>query len=105
VNFKEFEILTMAKSFVELYQHHFRLFLIAKGYFSKNLPHHTLHEICRRFCEIVQFPSEILVKLQSKEVNLDELGIIGHRALELMSQISEVDIINAFSQITTIEVH
>lgn len=36
MDFKEFKKLAGAKSFVELYQHYFRLYLIAQGYFSKN---------------------------------------------------------------------
>ena len=95
----------MAKSFVELYQYYFRLFLIAKGYFSKNLPYHTFHEICRRFCEIIQFPSGILEGLQAEKINLDMVKIMDNDIVELMSQISEDDIINAFSQLTIIVDH
>jgi hypothetical protein len=102
LDFKEFKKLALAKNFVELYQHYFRLFLIAKGYFSKNLSYQTFHEICRRFCEIIQFPSEVLEGLQVREVNLEDFSIIENHVLESMSQISENDILNAFSQLTAI---
>ncbi len=105
MNFEEFKKLATAKSFVELYQHYFQLFLISKGYFSKNLSYHSLHEICRKFCDIMQFPSNILENLQARDVTLDEFSIINSRVLELMSQISEDDIINAFSKLVTINVH
>lgn len=104
LDFKEFKKLAMVKSFVELYQYYFRLYLIAKGYFSKNLPYRTFYEICTKFCEIIQFPSEILRGLQSGEVDLDTIKIIDSEMLELMSKISEGDIIDAFSQLTTLKV-
>jgi len=103
VNFKEFKKLTMAKSFIELYQHYFRLFLITEGYFSKNLSHHMFHEICRKFCEIIQFPSEVLEGLQAREVGLDDFDVIDGSVLEMMSQISENEIVNAFSQLAMIK--
>ncbi len=83
MDFKEFKKLTLAKSFVELYQYYFRLYLIAKGYFSKNLHYRTFHEICRKFCEIIQFPSEVLQGLQAGEVDLDTIEIIDSEMLEL----------------------
>jgi hypothetical protein len=105
VNFKEFKKLVMAKSFIELYQHYFRLFLLTKGYFSKNLSYQTVHSICRKFCEIIQFPPEVLEGLQAREVNFDTVGIINEQILEMMSQISEDDIVNAFSQLAPINVY
>ena len=104
LDFKEFKKLTMAKSFVELYQYYFRLYLIAKGYFSKNLPYRTFHEISRKFCDIIQFPLELLQGLQAGEVDLDTIEIIDNEMLEVMSQISEDDIINAFSQLTILKI-
>ena len=95
----------MAKSFVELYQYYFRLFLIAKGYFSKNLPYDTFHGICRKFCEIIQFPSNVLERLQAREVDLDMIEVIDNNMLELMSQISEDDVVKAFSELTAIKIH
>lgn len=99
MNFEEFKKLAMAKSFIELYQHYFRLFLVAKGYFSKNLSYNTFHGICRRFCEIIQFPSEILEDLQAERINLDVVRVIDNNIIELMSKVSEDDIITAFSQL------
>ncbi|MHA1986463.1 MAG: hypothetical protein ACW98D_07490 [Promethearchaeota archaeon] len=105
MDFEKFKKLTMVRSFVRLYQYYFRLYLIAKGYFSKNLPYRTFHEICRRFCEIIQFPLETLQGLQVGEIDLDKIEIINTEMLELMSQISEDDMINAFSQLTILEIH
>ncbi len=105
MNFKEFKKLAMVKSFVELYQHYFQLFLIAKGYFSKNLSHHMFHEICERFCEIIHFPSDVLESLQAREIGLDTIGIIDWRVVEIMAQISGSDIISAFSQLEAIKIY
>lgn len=99
MNFEEFKKLTTAKSFVELYQHYFQLFLISKGYFSKNLPYTTFHEICKSFCEITHFPPDVLEHLQAEQVCLKAISIIDRHVLEIMSQISENDIVNAFSQL------
>ena len=95
----------MAKSFVELYQHYFKLFLITKGCFSKNLSYNTLHEIYKRISEIIHIPYDILENLQTQGVGLNTIDIIDRRVLEVMSKISKNDIANAFSELVTVNIH
>lgn len=99
MNYKEFKKLVIAKSFVDLYQHYFRIFLITKGYFSKNLSYKTLQEICRRFSEIIHIPYDILESLHTCGVGLDTISIIDRRVLEVMNRISKDEMINAFSEL------
>ncbi len=103
--FREFKKLEMVKSFIELYQHYFKIFLISKGYFSKNLPYNKVNEICRSFWEAIHIPPEALEVLQAREIDINMIGKITTKILEFMSQISENDIITTFSQLTRIKVN
>lgn len=104
INFKQFKKLAMVRSFIELYQHYFQIYLVWNGYFSKNIPYRIVRRICEDFCEVMHIPSSVLGQLQSKEIGIDELRMIDMGILEMLGQISESEVRRAFSQLTALKV-
>lgn len=91
--------------FFHLYTHYVDIFLISKGYFSKYLPLGIKRDIAHKFCRIMHFPSEISNIISSYEFNILQVDNLGDRALKLLSQITNNDIIQVFSQLSNPFIH
>ena len=87
------------KTFSELFWHYFHIFLVFRGYYSKNIPHEKRKEICEDFCDRLGLPASVLDFLCSEGVGSNQLEKVNISTLGEVEHISEEDILNTFSHL------
>jgi len=98
-----YEKTSLFRKFANLYEHYLNIFLIYKGFYSKNIPSNTLQTIWYKFCNIMNFPKDIFELVKIKEIDLDQLDRVNISSLKTISLTSENDFIHGFSQLAKIQ--
>lgn len=98
-----YEKASLFRKFANLYEHYLNIFLIYKGFYSKNIPPNTLQTIWYKFCDIMNFPKDIFELVKIKEKDLDQLDRVNISSLKSISLTSENDFIHVFSQLAKIQ--
>ncbi len=94
-----YEKASLFRKFANLYEHYLNIFLIYKGFYSKNIPPNTLQTIWYKFCDIMNFPKDIFELVKIKEEDLDQLDRVNISSLKTISLTTENDFIHVFSQL------
>ncbi len=89
------------KAFSKLFWHYFHIYIVFMGHYSKNVPRQKRKVVCEEFGKVLDLPASIIHLLQSEEVNVNEINKLNQSTLKTVKHISENEILNTFSHLTT----
>ncbi len=75
--------------------------MVFRGNYSKCAPRQKRDVVCEQFGKALHLPASIVRLLQSEIVSMDQLNGLNQSAMGTVKSISEDNIVNVFSHLTT----